>query len=141
MARTAATARGYWTPTEATTEAPADRARVEAEAAAIAVEWARSTLQISVDEIATILEVSDRTVKRWLQHQSGPAAEHRLRLRKLHNLRYLTESVFSSPRAALKWFHTPVRALDGHSPVDAMTEGNIEDVIGLLASLETGSHA
>ena len=140
MARTAPVLEGTWTRAESASDAPEDRARVEATAAALVVEWGRSVLQLSADEVARILEVSDRTVKRWLQHQSGPAPEQRARLRKLHNLRYLTESVFASPGAARKWFHTPVRALRGHSPVDAMTEGRIDDVLGLLAGLESGSH-
>ena len=133
MARSAATAQSYWTQTEAESDAPAERARVEAEAAASVAEWFRNHLGLSADELARTLDVSDRTIKRWLQRQAGPAAEHRARLRKLHQVRYLMESVFASPTAAVQWFHAPVRSLRGHAPVDAMTEGRMDDVIGLLA--------
>lgn len=117
-----------------------NRASIEAAVAAETVEWARRTLELSTSEIALILRVSDRTVKRWLQREAPPAPENRAELRKLNQFRYLLESIFASPSAALNWALSPNDALRGYSPVDAMTDGNMELVVSLLAGLEAGAH-
>ena len=131
-----------WTPPvpEVERDVPAARSRIEAEVAAAVVEWARTALQMSADEVATTLSVSDRTVKRWAQRRSGPAADQRAALRKLHKLHHLTEAVFTGPEAALKWFHSPSEAFQGDAPIQVALDGRLDKVLAVLAAVDSGSH-
>lgn len=79
-------------------------------------------------------------VMRWAQRTHPPRREHRDRIEKIHELRQLLTSNFgdNSP-AAQEWLHEPVPMLRGRTLLSLIVKGQIDDVIGVLAGLESGA--
>lgn len=116
------------------------RAAIELKVATRAIEWARSALGLTNAEIGTALGASERTVIRWAQQANPPRREHRERIEKLNELRHLLSSVFGDDEDATReWLHEPIPALRGRTPLSLIVRGQMDDVIGLLAGLESGS--
>jgi len=117
------------------------RDRFEAAFAGQTVAWAEDELALSTSEIAGVVGGVDRkTVQRWRQGRSAPRGEHRRYLEYLNQLRHLLDTSFRSTDAKQQWIHTPSPALEGRTPFFALTEGNIDVVLEVLAGLAHGSH-
>jgi uncharacterized protein (DUF2384 family) len=108
--------------------------------AASTVGWAEQELELTAGEIGRALGATRRTVQRWRERASVPSATHRQRLERLNQLRFLLETSFRDPGAAGQWMHTPVPALKGRTPLFAVTQGDLDAVIGVLAGLTAGAH-
>ena len=116
------------------------RAAMEMKVATRAIEWARTALGLTNAEIGAAVGASERTVIRWLQQAHPPRREHRTRIEKLNELRHLLTSIFGDDeKAAQEWLHEPVPALRGRTPLSLIITGQIDDVIGVLAGLESGA--
>lgn len=116
------------------------RSVMELKIATRAVEWARETLGLTNAEVGVVLGASERTVIRWSQQAHPPRREHRDRIEKLNELRHLLSSVFGDDGDALReWLHEPVPALRGRAPLSLVAKGELDDVIGMLAGLESGA--
>lgn len=117
------------------------RDRFEAAFAGQTVAWAEEELSLSTREIAGAMGGVDRkTVQRWKKGQAAPRPEHRRYLEYLNQLRYLLDGSFRSDEGKLRWIHTPSPALGGRTPFFALTSGEIETVLEVLAGLAHGSH-
>ena len=61
-------------------------------------------------------------------------------IERLHELRQLLTGVFGDDAtAAQEWLHRPVAALRGQTPMSLISTGQVDDVIGVLASIESGA--
>ncbi|MGI8508192.1 MAG: antitoxin Xre/MbcA/ParS toxin-binding domain-containing protein [Gemmatimonadaceae bacterium] len=63
---------------------------------------------------------------------SGPSIDQRRRIAKLDTLRHSVERRFRTPAAREGWLHAPLSSLSGRSPMDALTDGDIDAVLKLL---------
>lgn len=96
-------------------------------------------LALSVGEIAETLGATTRSVNRWIARENPPSPEHRDRIERLSELRHLLESVFEDEKSRVTWMNSPLKALRGRSPATALRRQNWDEVLGLLAGLESGT--
>jgi putative toxin-antitoxin system antitoxin component (TIGR02293 family) len=113
--------------------------QLEIETSNATIDWASASLGLNYSEVSRVLGVDRRTLNRWRTGQSAPSLSHRERLEKLQVLRYLLENVFEDNSAALKWLHSAVPMLRGRSPIMVLLEGRIDDVVEVLAGIESGA--
>ena len=116
------------------------RAELAMTFAASTVGWAKERLELTTGEIGSALGANARTIKRWQECLSVPSSTHRRQLERLNQLKYLLETSFRSPEAAQQWTHRPLPSLKGTTPLFAITEGELDEVISVLATLATGAH-
>lgn len=107
--------------------------------AAETVSWAHDALSLSFEEIGTVVEADERTVRRWRGEETAPRARHQASLEAFVDLRHLLDEVFESPQEATAWLHTGIKAFRGHPPIKRIREGRIKDVVGVLATMESGA--
>lgn len=103
------------------------------------VEWARSELELTTEEIGQAVGANRKTVQRWQEGESVPSPEHRKHLESLSQIRYLLKHSFRSGTAAQQWMQTPSEALKGKTPLFCLTEGDLDAVLKLLGSLAAGA--
>ena len=77
---------------------------------------------------------------RWRKRESAPAPEQRKRMEKLTQLKWFLENAFRTPELGKRWLHMPVLALKGRMPISLLTEGDIDSVLGVLATHTSGAH-
>lgn len=102
------------------------------------VEWAREELELTAQEIAQAVGADRKTVARWRDGESTPSPEHRRHLERLNQLRHLLTTSFRSMEVAQRWLHSPAPGLQGRTPIFALTQGELDEVIGLLGTLAAG---
>lgn len=98
-------------------------------------------LDLSYTEIGDVVGVDRRTIYRWRSRESLPSPEHRKRLESVRELLFLLEKVFGDLDQALEWLYRPVPMLRGRTPISRLREGRIDEVLGVLAGLESGAYA
>ncbi len=103
------------------------------------VEWARDALGLSYADMARALGTDERTVRRWVHHESTPRAAHQDQLEPLREIRYLLDQCFRSPDARTAWLHESVRALRGRTPISRLRAGDFDAVLAVLATMESGA--
>lgn len=109
------------------------------EQAARTVSWAHGTLALSFGEIAAAVDADERTVRRWRGKEVAPQARHQASLEALDDLRHLVETVFETPAQLAEWLDTPLKAFRGQSPAAMLRRGRVKDVVGVLATMESGA--
>jgi len=113
---------------------------LERAAAAATIAWARDELALVYREIGQAVDADERTVRRWVGKEISPKGRHREKIEELRELRHLLAAVFESPEEAEKWLHTSVRAFRGRTPLSVIREGQVQEVIGVLATIESGAY-
>ncbi|MGH7650546.1 MAG: antitoxin Xre/MbcA/ParS toxin-binding domain-containing protein [Gemmatimonadaceae bacterium] len=103
------------------------------------VEWAQDKLELTVDEIAQTVGANRKTVARWREGESVPSPDHRRHLERLNQLRHLLEKSFRSVTSMQAWLQRPSPGLKGKTPLFTLTEGDLDNVLKLLGSLEAGA--
>jgi transcriptional regulator with XRE-family HTH domain len=90
-------------------------------------------------EIAQLLGTTPQTVSRW---RTGKAEPQRRSLSRLLVLAWLAEQLaeFYEPDEARLWLFSPHRLLGGSRPADRIEEGQVDDVLALIANLQDGSY-
>jgi uncharacterized protein (DUF2384 family) len=116
------------------------RADLEREFADATIAWAESALELSDPEIGQALGVDRKTVYRWRRHESVPAPEQRRRMEQLNHLRWLLANAFRTADIGKRWLHQSVPGLQGRTPLTVLAEGDLDSVIGVLATHVTGAH-
>ena len=116
------------------------RAELEMEFAGETIGWAGRELELTDLEIGQTLGVDRKTVHRWRKHESAPAPEQRKRMEKLTQLKWFLENAFRAPELGKRWLHQPVPALKGRMPISLLIEGDIDSVLGVLATHTSGAH-
>jgi uncharacterized protein (DUF2384 family) len=109
-------------------------------AAADTISWARQALDLPFGDIGRAVDVDERTVRRWHRREVLPRRAHELRLESLRSLRHLLGEVFARETEATEWLHTPLRAFRGQTPVSLIRRGRLDDVVEILATMESGAY-
>ena len=118
----------------------ADRKRQhDTKLAAATVAWANETLALTFGEIGAVVAADERTVRRWRGSEVAPRARHQASLEALIDLRHLLEAVFPNRDAATGWLETPLRGLGGHTPLSRLRRGRLQEVVDVLATMESGA--
>lgn len=114
---------------------------LELTAASTTIDRVSEDLDLGYSEIGNVIGVDRRTIYRWRFEESLPSPEHRKRLESLRELHFLLDKVFEDRDQALEWLHRPVSMLRGRTPISRLREGRIDEVLGVLAGLESGAYA
>ena len=114
--------------------------QLEKEAAKQTIEEARETFGLNYVDLAAALDVDRRTLLRYRKEVSAPSPKVRMRMEKLREIAYLLLEVFETREDGLGWLYSSVELLRGRRPIDLMRNGDIDDVLAVLAGLYSGAH-
>ena len=103
------------------------------------VEQARRAFGLNFVEVASVLGVDRRTVFRYRKHQSVPSRTVQARMEKIREIAHLMGEVFNGRETELEWLYTPVSMLRGRRPVDLLREGELDQVLAVLAGAYSGA--
>jgi hypothetical protein len=122
---------------------PTPARKLEAEATAELVAWARQALGLTYREIAALTGATLRTAQRWgdAADLTRPSVEHRPRLDALRELRRLLGRTFGDATASAAWLHREVPLLAGARPIDRIRAGDVDTVVEVLAGAHAGAFA
>lgn len=104
------------------------------------LEYFNEDLGMTWAAISDSIDASGKTVKRWRRRKHVPSPEHQRRVEKMSELRHLLREIFGDPEHQQEWLHSSVPRFNGRRPISLLREGKIDEVIGLLAALESGAH-
>lgn len=107
--------------------------------AATMVAWANERLALTFGEIGAVVDADERTVRRWRGSEVASCTRHQASLEALVDLRHLLEQVFATRGAAAAWLETPLRGLGGHTPLSRLRHGRLQEVVDVLATMESGA--
>ena len=89
-------------------------------------------------DIAVLLRTTPETVSRWKNGHVEPQPTHRDNLLRLEWL--ISElSELYQPENAKLWLYSPNKLLNGDRPADRIQNGQIEDVLTVIAQLKDGA--
>ena len=94
---------------------------------------------VKAREIAQLLDTTPQTVSRWRTGKVEPQPD---RLHRLLTLEWLVGELaefYPDPAEARLWLFSPHRLLRGERPADRIQEGNVDDVLALIAQLRDGA--
>lgn len=103
------------------------------------IDWASEELGMSYAQVGKAVGANRRTVYRWRNAETTPSPPHQERLEKLQQLEFLLSSVFADSAAAQEWLRTPIGALQGLPPSARLREGQVDDLIQILATFHAGA--
>lgn len=91
-------------------------------------------------EVAQLLDTTPQTVSRWKTGKVEPQPD---RLYRLLTLEWLIDelSEFYRPDEARLWLFAPHRLLAGDRPADRIQQGELDDVLAVIAQLRDGAYA
>ena len=89
-------------------------------------------------DIANIAEVSPATVSRWT---AGKALPHPKTQLVISDLRYVVDrlSEFYTPEETRLWLYSKHRLLDGKRAIDLINQGQADQVLSVIESLDEGT--
>ncbi|MEO5818833.1 MAG: antitoxin Xre/MbcA/ParS toxin-binding domain-containing protein [Gemmatimonadaceae bacterium] len=116
------------------------RAELEMEFAGAALGWVERELELTDPEIGQALGVDRKTIYRWRKLESAPAPEQRKQMEKLTQLKWFLENAFRTAALGKRWLHQPVPAFQGRTPLSLLIGGDIDAVLGVLATHASGAH-
>jgi hypothetical protein len=116
------------------------RTELEMEFAGVTLTWVERELELTDPEIGQALGVDRKTIYRWRKRESAPAPEQRKQVEKLSQLKWLLENAFRTPEIGKRWLHQAVPALRGRTPLSVLTAGDLDSVIGVLATHVSGAY-
>ena len=106
------------------------------ELAVAALDWVERELALSDAEIGQALGVDRKLIYRWRMREREPTPDQLSQLEKLPELRRLVENAFRTPELGKRWFRQPAPALKGRTPISALRDGQIDNVLRLLATTD-----
>lgn len=114
---------------------------LEMQAAENAIQMAGEELGLTLKEVASALKIHPRTIYRYKNHENAPSPDVRDRLAKLREISQLLDEVFSDQEAQLSWLYRSVPMLRGQRPIDRIRKGELDEVISILAGIQSGAFA
>jgi len=124
-------------PTTATPPTPRHEKALET------LDWYHADFGFTWDEVADAIGASVRTLQRWREHESAPSRDKVQGIERLDELRFWIGQVFSAPdygtREAQGWMHTRLEELKGKTPFEVVQSGEVERIIEMLATVQTGA--
>lgn len=95
---------------------------------------------ITKEELATLLDVSSKTMSRYQKSNKTLSAQHSEHILKLINLYKKGQFVFSSTDSFNRWLHKPAYGLYGKAPYSFMqTSGGVDIILEELGRIEHGA--
>jgi len=90
-------------------------------------------------DIANIVSVSPATVSRWYSGKASPDLRTQT---VIAELRYVVDrlSEFYSSEETRLWLHTAHPMLQGERAIDLINQGKLEQVLGVIETLESGAY-
>ena len=116
------------------------RTELEMEFAGTTLGWVERELELTDPEMGQAIGVDRKTIYRWRKRESAPAPEQRKRVEKLSQLRWFIENAFRTPAIGKSWLHQAVPALRGRTPLSLLIDGDIDSVLGVLATHVAGAY-
>lgn len=100
----------------------------------------KDALGLTVEELAAATDRSPRSAARWLAAEGlSPAGGNAARsIRRLAYLEFLLAEVIGAYQYG-DWLRTPNPGFRGAAPLDLVTSGKLEEVIGVLEVLGDGT--
>ena len=95
-------------------------------------------LNFSTGELASALDATPRTVKRWRENEAYPQREKRARLADLVALVHHLRDTFGDLEPSRAWLYADNRHLGGMTPAEALRVGRIDRVEAALEALDSG---
>jgi transcriptional regulator with XRE-family HTH domain len=91
-------------------------------------------------DIANIVDVSPAMVSRW---SSGKATPDLKTQTVIAGLRYVVDRLaeFYTPGETRLWLHAPHPILKGERAIDLINTGRVEEVLGVIETLDAGAYA
>jgi hypothetical protein len=115
------------------------RKKAEANLVRNAVRYASDTLEFTDQEVGSALGASARSVARWRSEGSTPAPRAVVAAERLLDLSHALQGVFGDDVEALQaWLHERVPALSKRTPLRAIVDGDIDDVLSVVANTDSG---
>ncbi|MCI0616921.1 DUF2384 domain-containing protein, partial [bacterium] len=99
----------------------------------------REGLGLSRKIFADLLPASEKAVQNWEEGSAFPRKSHD-QLAKLLEMKQRLETLYD-PDEVARWIKTPNRVLGMKRPLDLIKEGEFEQLLNMIESLEDGSHA
>lgn len=94
----------------------------------------RRDLALSRERMARLVDVSSKTIERWEERETLPQSSRvRVQLAELQQMRDLGLIVYTLDGFRL-FLRTPLPILNDRTPLQAIEQGRIDDVIGALAA-------
>ncbi len=116
------------------------RAQAELRQVKRALEWAESTLELSDAEVGGALGASARSIARWREARNQPHDQHVQAAERLLEVANALEVVFAGDMERLHaWLHQSVPAFQGRTPLRTIADGKLDDVLTVLANIDTGA--
>lgn len=107
-----------------------------------ALKWAENTLELSDTEVGGALGASPRSVARWREALNQPSERHIQAAERLLELAHALDAVFGADTERLHlWLHEPLPALGRRTPMRMIVNGNLDDVMAILANIDSGTFA
>jgi len=104
------------------------------------IENAYRIMEISYNQIASILRVDRKTLFRYRKETSTPSKAVMDRLAKMEMLIELINDAFPSEDAARRWLYRPKKHMQGNRPIDLIIRNRLAKVKNDLAIFATGAH-
>jgi hypothetical protein len=121
------------------TETISPRKRAESNLVRKAVRYASDTLEFTDQEVGSALGASARSVARWRSEDTTPAPRAVVAAERLLELSQALQEVFGDDVEALQaWLHERVPALGRRTPLRAIVDGDIDDVLTVVANTDGG---
>lgn len=106
--------------------------------ASSALGWVERKLGLTESEISQAFGVDRETIDRWRTCKSVPTPEQRRRIDKFVRLKRFLENTFRTPELGKSWLRQTVPALQGQMPISRIADGDIDGVLGVLATHAAG---
>jgi hypothetical protein len=121
------------------TETLSPRKKAESNLVRKAVRYASDTLEFTDQEVGSALGASARSVARWRSANTTPAPRAVVAAERLLELSQALQEVFGDDVEALQaWLHERVPALGRRTPLRAIVDGDIDDVLTVVANTDGG---
>jgi transcriptional regulator with XRE-family HTH domain len=103
-----------------------------------ALEPWESKLGLSPRDLASALNIDQRSLSRWVTGQTYPQIEARRRLSQLNGMYSRLLETFTDPNAAREWLSAPSKYLGGMTPADAIRAARIDRAEAALEAFDSG---
>lgn len=103
------------------------------------IDWAHDVLGLSYEDIGRAVGAHRRSVARWRSYEHAPSRRHRREMEKLRRLRHRLDTAFEDSEADRGWLHSSVPALQGRTPMSRLEEGEVDEMIHVLAAAQSGA--
>lgn len=103
------------------------------------VEDAQQSFGLKYVELATTLGVTSRSLLRYRNLVSVPSRPVQAKLEKVRQIGHLLNEVFDGQNAQMEWLYSLVPLLRGRRPIDLIKQGELNEVLSILAGLYSGA--